>query len=330
VQNRGVIRSSAESVAIISPLVAEVTKTILNENIKVAKGDTLVWLNCEKTSESIQHLKNLIADNEAYLNDISSMLAYKFTNIETEIYKAVHAQYRQKLSEYDLTKRVQQKSFNRAKALFYKKVIPELEFEEEQFQLDRCEEEKRNFVQMSRNEWQSQAVKYRLENKNYQNQIQSLNKDLTNYVILAPETGHIANFDGVKAGSYVSKGQTIAIISPDDNILAEELVSPQDIGFLKKDMSVIYQIDAYNYNQWGTVSGKITEIFNEIYVVNNQPYFKVRSSLDQTFLTLKNGYKGKLKKGLTATARFKVTERTLSQLLFDKADDWLNPKIVTE
>jgi HlyD family secretion protein len=30
---------------------------------------------------------------------------------------------------------------------------------------------------------------------------------------------------------------------------------------------------------------------------------------------------------MSLTARFNVTERTLFQLLYDKVDDWLNPRI---
>ncbi|GHT22645.1 hypothetical protein AGMMS4957_13110 [Bacteroidia bacterium] len=45
-------------------------------------------------------------------------------------------------------------------------------------------------------------------------------------------------------------------------------------------------------------------------------------------LQLKNGYKGNLKKGMTLTGRFYLTDRSLWQLLFDKVDNWVNPKIV--
>jgi HlyD family secretion protein len=31
---------------------------------------------------------------------------------------------------------------------------------------------------------------------------------------------------------------------------------------------------------------------------------------------------------MTVLARFQVTRRTLFQLLFDKADDWLNPNLI--
>jgi len=41
-------------------------------------------------------------------------------------------------------------------------------------------------------------------------------------------------------------------------------------------------------------------------------------SLGQKFLELKNGYPGKLNKGMTLQARFVVTRRSLWQLIYDK------------
>ena len=88
-----------------------------------------------------------------------------------------------------------------------------------------------------------------------------------------------------------------------------------------------FQLDAFNYNQWGLVKGKIEEISSDLIAVNDQPVFKIRCSLENEFLLLKNGYKGNLKKGMTLTGRFSLTERTLWQMLFDKVDNWLNPKL---
>ncbi len=87
------------------------------------------------------------------------------------------------------------------------------------------------------------------------------------------------------------------------------------------------QISAFNYNQWGLLTGKIIEISNDIQLVKEQPIFKVKCALDQDFLKLKNGYPAKFKKGMTLHARFMVTKRSLWQLLYDKVDDWVNPNI---
>jgi HlyD family secretion protein len=51
----------------------------------------------------------------------------------------------------------------------------------------------------------------------------------------------------------------------------------------------------------------------------------VKCVLDQDHLALKNGFQGRLKKGMTLQARFFVTERSLFQLLYDDVNDWLNP-----
>jgi HlyD family secretion protein len=330
VQSRGILRSSSEPVTINSPVVAEIIKCKLYENRLVQKGDTLLWLNSKKLDESIGHLTGLIQENEVYLNDISKILDYKYTKLETELFGAQHAQYRQKLSELDLAIRTQKKKYMRSKTLFEKKVIAPAEMEESEFAYSQAIEQKQNYVRTSQKEWERLAVGYRLENKNFNKEIALLENEKKNYYIIAPELGHITNYSGAKTGSYVTTGQNIAFISPDNDILAELLVAPQNIGYLQEEMPVLFQVDAYNYNQWGLATGNIIDISNEIHVINSAPYFKVRCSLNEEELSLKNGYKGKLKKGLTTTARFKVTKRTLAQLLFDKTDDWLNPKLIKE
>lgn len=327
VQSAGLIRSMSEPVELISPVVAEVKSTNMTENKFVHQGDTLIWLNNEKLAERNKHLNTLITQNNDYLSDLKLMLDFRYSSLKTELFKSVHAQYRQKSAEYDLQIEILRKSFDRTQSLFEKKVVPLTEKEDHEFQLEKAIEAKNIFVRQSRSEWQKLTTEYKLANQNYENEINGLSRDFENYFILSPCAGHITNYNGLQSGSYVTTGQTIAVISPDDELVTEHLVPPKDIGYLEKAMPVVFQIDAYNYNQWGLATGEITDISNEVYIVNNQPYFRVRCSLNEQFLSLKNGYKGYLKKGLTTTARFQVTERTLAQLLFDKADNWLNPKL---
>lgn len=71
-------------------------------------------------------------------------------------------------------------------------------------------------------------------------------------------------------------------------------------------MAVRFQVDAFNYNQWGMATGKVLEISNDIYTIDEKPVFIVKCQLDKEFLQLKNGYKGYLKKGMTLQARFMI------------------------
>jgi HlyD family secretion protein len=56
--------------------------------------------------------------------------------------------------------------------------------------------------------------------------------------------------------------------------------------------------------------------------------FRVRCQLNTPCLQLKNGYQGCIQKGMSLTGRFQLTRRSLWQLMFDKIDDWMNPKII--
>lgn len=327
VQSSGLIRSMSEPIEITSPIIAEVLKTAIVENGFVNKGDTLVWLNKDKFSERIRHIENLMLQNSDYQRDLKLLETSNYDSLKTELYKSVYGQYKQKVEEYDLEIELLAKSFNRIESLFKKNVVPLTEKEEKEYQLKSAFEKKSAYLRQCKSEWQQAAIDYRLTNEKYNNEINELLKDFKNYAIQSPCDGFVTNFNGIQSGSFVTTGQTIAIISPEDKLISEHLVPPKDIGYLTKTMPVSFQVDAYNYNQWGLVSGEIMDISNEIYLVNNRPYFKVKCTMNEDYLSLKNGFKGYLKKGLTTTARFQVTERTLAQQLFDKADDWLNPKL---
>ena len=135
----------------------------------------------------------------------------------------------------------------------------------------------------------------------------------------------VQNINTRYAGGFLSAGESLCIISPQSNLIGECYVGSRDVGLLKTGQQGRFQIDAFDYNYFGILTGKIISIDNDFSMVENKPVFKVRCGFDSTQLLLKNGYKGELKKGLGFQARFVVAERTLWQLLFDKVDDWLNP-----
>ncbi|WAC41492.1 HlyD family efflux transporter periplasmic adaptor subunit [Pedobacter sp. SL55] len=116
---------------------------------------------------------------------------------------------------------------------------------------------------------------------------------------------------------------------PDSSLIAFCYVKPSDIGLIKKGQRVRFQIDAFNYNQWGMLTGKVIDIAEDITQQNQTMYFKVKCKLDQQYLQLKNGYKGNIKKGMSLTANFTIAKRSLLQLLYDRVDDWMNPSIIS-
>ena len=160
-------------------------------------------------------------------------------------------------------------------------------------------------------------------------EIESTEKQLqdnkSQFVVLSPITGTLIGIKSIEKGSFLNAGEVFANISPDTELLVECFISPQDIGLLKNNNSVNFQIDAYNNNQWGLATGTIIDIGKDIEFIENTSAFKVQCRMNEKALKLKNGFEGKLKKGMTLNAQFKLTERTLFDLLYDKVDDWVNP-----
>lgn len=142
-----------------------------------------------------------------------------------------------------------------------------------------------------------------------------------------PVGGTASQLAGRYAGSYVQPGDVMAVVSPDSTLIAETYVPSKDIGLIQTGQPVRLQVDAFNYNQWGLLTGRVIDIANNFTLSNGEPMFKVRCQLNQSYLSLTNGYRGKLKKGMTVQTRFQVARRSLFQLLYDNADDWLNPAI---
>ncbi|MBN1951157.1 MAG: hypothetical protein JW801_08130 [Bacteroidales bacterium] len=115
------------------------------------------------------------------------------------------------------------------------------------------------------------------------------------------------------------------MISRDSTHIAEVYISGKDIVHLYKNQKVRIQVDAFNYNEWGFVPARILTLSEELVVLENQPLLRVQCALDRNYLKRQNGMKGMLRKGMTVNAVFPVARKSLFQLLYQKADDRMNP-----
>src|SRR5690606_25671280 len=97
------------------------------------------------------------------------------------------------------------------------------------------------------------------------------------FILKSPLNGSLQNFSGLQKGTHVFANQKIADISPDTRLIAFCYVKPADIGLIKKGQSVSFQIDAFNYNQWGLLSGRVIDISDDVIFVNyDEAVFKVK------------------------------------------------------
>jgi membrane fusion protein, peptide pheromone/bacteriocin exporter len=158
-----------------------------------------------------------------------------------------------------------------------------------------------------------------------QTKLTLLEQQVQNYTIYAPCSGVLSQPSGIKVGSYIMAGQQLTSISIQDTLIAEVYIPAQKIGYIQKNMNAKIFIDAFNFHEWGYINGTVKDILSEIKVVQKMPVLIAQVSLEGKVLYLKNGYMGKLRKGMTISTHFKLKKRSLLALLYDKAENWLDP-----
>jgi len=141
--------------------------------------------------------------------------------------------------------------------------------------------------------------------------------------VRSPVRGTLEEVVSLSPGSFVRAGTRLAVVSPDRELVAEVLVAQSDMGFIRLGEPVLLSVHAFNAREWGVIEGRVESIEGDAFDSRAGPAFRVRASMDRSFLELPNGHRGLLRKGMTLEARFLVTRRTLFQLLGDRVQDWI-------
>jgi HlyD family secretion protein len=328
-QSRGVIRSPFENTIIQSSVYGEIVSFSMYENKPVSAGDTLLAINTERIDEQINLEWQKKNDNDTFINDIQLLLSGKKEVISPK-YKIEYNRYRSKIRENKIQTDYLKKEYETAEILYNKKVISKSEYLKEKNNWESANSLSSYIINEYRTSWQNEQTRLEMENHTILSNIAQLEKEKINYALTAPVSGTLIQVAGFQTGNFIAPSQAVAYISSSDSLLAECYLSPFDIGYIKKNQSAVFQIDAYDYRYFGMLEGNVIEILNDVVAVSDNPMFRVRCKLKSDCLQLKNGYEGHVKKGMTLTCRFHLTRRSLWQLLFDKVDNWMNPKVVRE
>ena len=329
-QSNGLVRSAYEDNLIQSAVYGQVVRSSVNENSIVKPGDTLVVLSTDKTDEQINFYNIELVEDSLQIQDLHALLENLDPGLVTSIFRQEYIGFAGKLEEQNIKNSLAEKEFLLASKLFEKNVIPRMEYEQKIHNKDFEVSHLKNIIEQQKVIWQTKLTELQKTKISLNSNVEQLLRDKRQYVITAPIGGTLTDCTGIKEGNFMVPNQQIARISPDNDLIVECFVSPANIGMIHNEMNVSFQFHSYNYNQWGIGTGKVTRISGNIISINDQPYFKVRCHLDRNYLTLKNGTKGIIKKGMTLTGRFMITNRSLFQLIYDKTDDWINPKITNE
>ncbi len=330
--SRGTVRSMVENTKINAVVSGKVVFCALQKNNqKISKGDTLFMVISEQlvTQKTLQ--ENQYMDFQTQLLDLAKLTKRQYKGLQTGQYQKELSAMQEKIAQVKTQLSLAQKDYDRAKTLYKKGVIAKAEYEQIYYKYKGLTKQIASIKEQQMAQWQAQKRQVERQLRLLNSEITKINQEQKNYIITAPISGRLVNFSGLQKGNFIIQGQSVGEISPEQSLIVECFVSPKDIGFIRTGQKVKFQIDTYNYNQWGLLNGSVQEI-NQNITINPQTgrgFFKVLCTMDKNYLQLKNGYKGQISKGMTLTTRFHLIDRTLWQLLFDRVDDWFNPKLIS-
>lgn len=305
-------------------------------NAKVAKGDTLFTILDVSGANEIEQLKQMVREDSLRLSDLqglstTGMPLVKTIQMQTLLYAKEQMLFVNKLAEIEQRLKHYQDQVKEDSQLVAHGIRTSFEVRKNEEDLRMCELEYQSHVKTSQSTWAKEYDLIEKELAKNRAQLKLLYARGKQSVVLSPVAGTITKTESVSSQMYVGHGSAILDVSPDEKLIAESHISPKDIGLIRLGMPVRMSVDSYNYNQWGFVEGSVDKIYDDVFFSQETgPYFKVISVIDQTDLSLKNGFSSPIIKGMTGQARFMITRRTLFNILWDKVDNWINPHLKPE
>ena len=333
VQARGYFQSDIEKQVVFTPFQGKVIYTSIRNGTAVKKGDTLLVIDTETIKAQHASLIQMIGENDSSMKDLEKLTRiYLAENnlfhigLITQRYNAEFANLKnQQLIQFQKYQK-KKAEHSRNELLYHQQIIPEIDYENSLFILNSEKDNLNQIILSQKSLWQSDLTRRRNELVKLHADLKQCSEDMTNRIVLAPTGGEIIQSSDIQTGSIVSAGQKIAEISPEGDLVATCFVRTADIGFIHESQRVKIQVDAFNYNEWGMLQGEIIDISDDMILENGSvAYFRIKCKPEKTFLTLKNGYKAEIKKGMSLNTRILVIRRSIYNLLFDKADKWFNP-----
>ena len=102
--------------------------------------------------------------------------------------------------------------------------------------------------------------------------------------------------------------------------------SNEDIGKLKDDMQVKFNVYALPNSEYGYLSGRVTNISKDLKVDNNSgsAYYLVEARLDSNKLYNSKGQEGNLKAGMACQAQMVTENKRILFYLLEKINLWMD------
>jgi HlyD family secretion protein len=330
VRSPGIVRPVTEKHRVVARASGVVAAVGVGRGERVEEGEELLTLRDAPLEARARALAEEMRQARAALHDLGLLTtrpeAPPLGELESARYRQSAKQLADELAEISVREEKARRELDRARALADRELGPLRDVEDQEFQLRQLGSERALALERARGEWVAALAEVREQVRDVEARVSQAAADRALYRVEAPVAGTVVEMASLVPGSFVQAGEELAVVSPAAGMVAEVYVSPKDIGLLRVGLPVRIQVDAFNYNDWGLLSGRVDRLPEDMVMLDGNPVFRVPVKLDRTHLSLRSGFRGELRKGMTLRARFVVANRSLWQLLRDRAAGWLDPR----
>jgi multidrug resistance efflux pump len=338
VRSPGIVRAATERIELRPAVSGRLEQVLVGDNEQVKAGQPLLMLSLVDVDERLARNRSLQEEHATRIADlrlaIASVAEFEpgadapSVSWQTAAGAEEWNGYRAQLASCRLAEAKAVNEQSRYTALAGKGIATLQELENARYEAERLRTESRLLQAQTLARWQTRLQEIATALAGLLSEEQRLEEERMQGIVRAPVAGVLVGFTGWSPGGFVSAGQVLGCISPDDALLVETQVSSRDAGLVRVGQTVRLQVDAYAYTWWGALDGEVMAIGGDSVVSDRTapPGFKVLVRPAATALTLPSGTRAELRKGLTVSARFLVARRSVLQLLYDEAGTWLNPQ----
>ena len=178
-QARGIIRSEFDNNRLQMVVGGEVIDVRITENQLVTQGDTLLVLNSENITVQINRAQERIDENNAFIHDISALLAENFSAVRTPRYLSEGNLFRATENEQQTRIAFLRNELAVTQRLHEQDVIAQSDYLRERNNYENAVRSRDNLHEQFRNRWQAERTAFEQEIRSLQTDILRLRDEKT-------------------------------------------------------------------------------------------------------------------------------------------------------
>lgn len=326
----GIVRPTSDKHEVRAPRAGAAHRLLVAEHQRVREGEPLLALDPRPAALRAAAIAPRLAAARDAAHDLEALAAAAPARVApgalvTARYRDEQARHAAALHEAELRRASAGAAAQRTRALAARGFATPAELEADAAALLAANAALATLAERQAAEWQGALADARAALATLRADARENAAEREALVVRAPVAGTVEQVARLGPGSFVQGGEVVAVISPERSLVAELHVAPRDVARLRVGSPVRLEVDAFDPSDWGLLAGRVLAIADDYVDVAGRPMFRVRCALDATHLALRDGTRGRIRKGMTVRARFPVGRRTLLQIIRDGADGWLDP-----